>query len=334
MDIAIALILPFVVYYGIYLDLGQNRDVFPRAELHLLLDGATAFFLFALAVSTGLSISTGSGLKGLQRYLLKRGLFFLLLGGLLSIIWPTNIFILLGACSLISALIIPLNSTFLFFVAAMVVIVGVALNQFGNAKISLDPWDDNLPMSLVKHIATDGYYAVVPWLFFWLLGIIYSRGDFFSKRGKELRSMFGLVLLLIGIGIEFIFENWILSSSAPQHPFSRESIFDLHLPAFIFGASGLSIIVFNFIMSYYEKLPTNAMGDFIRYFGKMKYSILAAQGIVGGILGFKLVGLETYGAYSVIGMGIIGTVIGGLVSYFWTKRFGLGPVVKVLKMLN
>ena len=74
MDIAIALILPFVVYYGIYLDLGQNRDVFPRAELHLLLDGATAFFLFALAVSTGLSISTGSGLKGLQRYLLKRGL--------------------------------------------------------------------------------------------------------------------------------------------------------------------------------------------------------------------------------------------------------------------
>lgn len=334
MDIAIAMILPFVIYYGIYLDLGQNRHVFPRPELHLFLDGATAFFLFVLAISTGLSISTGNGLKGLQRYLLKRGVFFIILGLLLSLIWPTNIFILLGACSLLSALLIPLNSTFLFFVAAMVVIAGVTLNQFADLKIALNPWDGKLPMSLIKHITTDGYYAVVPWLFFWLLGIIYSRGDFFSKRGKELRSMFGLILLLIGIGIEFVFENWILSSSAPQHPFSRESIYDIHLPSFIFGASGLSIIVFNFIVSYYEKLPANTVGNFIRYFGKMKYSILVAQGITGGILGFKLVGLETYGAYSVIGMGVIGTLIGVLVSYFWTKRFGLGPVEKVLKMLN
>lgn len=333
MDLVIAAFLPLVIYYGIYLDLGQNREEFPRQQLHLFLDGAVGALLFSTAVSTGMSITTGNGLRALQKYLMKRGSFFLILGLVLSFIWPTNLFMLLGGCSLLSALIIPLNSTFLFFVGAIVSLGAIVMSQFGNLMIVINPWDGKLPFSLIKHFLISGPYAMMPWFFFWILGLIYSRGDFFSKRGRDLRSFMGVVLVILGILLEFYFQNILLDGfTASSHPFNRSTIFDLHLPPFLILTTGVIIILFNFIMKWNERLSAGTLVTAIRYFGKMKYSVLLAQGIVGGILGFKLTGLETYGLGSVILMGVLGSVLSIIVSYFWTKRFGLGPVEKVLKM--
>ncbi len=334
MDLVIAAVLPFVIYYGIFLDLGQNREVFPRQQLHLLLDGSVGALLFSAAVSTGMSITTGNGLKALQKYLVKRGVFFLILGALLSFIWPTNLFMLLGGCSLISALVLPLNSTFLFFIGAIVSLGAIIMSQFGDLMIHLSPWKGKFPMSLINHFLKNGPYALMPWFYFWIIGLIYSRGDFFSKRGKDLRSFLGIALIILGAFLEFFFENILLGgTSASNHPFNRSSIFDMHLPSFLVAATGLIIIVFNFLMKLNDKLQPGILITALRYFGKMKYSVLLAQGVVGGILGLKLIGLETFGLGSIIGMAVIGTTLSIIVSYFWTKRFGLGPVEKVLKML-
>lgn len=335
MDLVIATFLPFVIYYGNFLDLGQNRDVFPRQQFHLIFDGTIGVFLFSNAVSTGMAISKRSGLEALQIYLAKRGLFFILIGIALSFIWPSNLFMLLGGCAILSALVIPLNSTFLFFLGAIVSLGAISLSHFGDLLIYLSPWTGNSPMSLVNHFLKNGHYALLPWFLFWIVGLIYSRGDFFTKKGKDLRSFMGVILLIIGGFIEFFFE-YVLSggTSASNHPFNRSSILDLHLPSFLVAASGLIIIVFNLIMKFNERVESGTLITALRFFGKMKYSVLLAQAIVGGMISFRLTGLETYGCASIIAMTVSGTILSIIVSYFWTKRFGLGPVEKVLKMFN
>jgi len=155
---------------------------------------------------------------------------------------------LLGGCAILSALVIPLNSNFLFFLGAIVSFGAISLSHFGDLLIHLSPWNGQFPMSLVNHFLKNGHYALLPWFLFWIVGVIYSRGDFFTKRGKDLRSFMGIILLIIGGLIEFFFEH-ILSggTSASNHPFNRSSILDLHLPLFLIAASGLIIIVFNLV---------------------------------------------------------------------------------------
>ncbi|WP_306642425.1 DUF418 domain-containing protein [Sanyastnella coralliicola] len=333
-DLSFAFVLPLIMYYGYHLEIGQNRDFFLRDQFHLFYDGAVAMFLFLIGFATGIAGATYQGIKQVQKYVALRGFFFIALGLIMSLIWPTNLFVLLGIGSILLAVLLPLHTTFLYFLAAMIAIAAAVFNLFTEYPTNLVPWQE-LPVGTIKHYVRDGYYGVMPWLFFMIVGTIYSRTDFLRASRRNFKIVLGFVLVLVAFAFEFVFERMLSTGAISDYnPFTKITALHLLIPSFLIGGTGLCVMIFNIALQVSDRFLENPLFITLRRFGRMKYSVLVFQAIGGICAGLLLSGLETFGAQTVIILGILISVGSILFAALWLKRFDAGPVELLLNALS
>lgn len=332
-DFAFAMVLPLMIYYGAFLEIGQNRETFLREQFHLIYDGMVAVFLFLIGFTSGIAASSYRGVKRMQSYLLKRGIIFLFIGLGMSFFWPTNLFTLCGVASLALILVLPLHSTIIFFFAAIIGLSALYSYIFTEIATNLIPWRHGIRGSAM-HFLRDGYYAIFPWLIFPLLGTLYSRTDFLSRRLRSLNLVIAGLLIVIAFVLEFFFERSIGTGVIGQlHPFTKITFMHLLLPTFYIGAAGLSVLILNLALQLTEKYQDNKLIVLLRGLGRVKYTILFFQAVAGILLGLHLSGLQTYGSHTIIGFALFYTAGSTAFSFLWMKRFDAGPVEMVLNAI-
>lgn len=335
LDLAVGMLLPLIVYYGLHLGIGQGRSEFRREQFHLIFDGAVAVFMFIHGLTTGFSAGINNNSGSVQRYLMKRGLVFIGIGVVLSWFWPTNLFLLLGTASLGLALILPLHSTIIRFVGFALALYALYLYTLTDVTILLDITSQDVPLGNLLHLWQTGYYAFVPWFVFMIFGFLFSRSQLHLETAARLRYVCGTILLVAAVLVELVFENNLLHVR-PVTRASETSLTPLHgvMATFFLAAHGLALFVIQFALTLNERWPASKAMAALKHYAKMKYSMLLAQAAAGALAALLLDDGESYGAVTIVIFSIVVTIISALFAYVWSLRFAAGPVELLLRAVT
>jgi len=335
LDLAVGMLLPVIVYYGLHLGIGQSRSTFPREQFHLIFDGAVAVFMFINGLTTGFSAGINGNSGAVQRYLLKRGGVFLALGLLVSIVWPTNLFLVFGSASIAMALILPFHSTILRFLGFALALFAIYIYTLTDVNIALSIFSQAIPVGSVLHLWQNGYYAFVPWFVFMLFGFLFSRSQLHFESSARLRYVVGTLLLLAAVGAELLFEGNVLTTrQIGRADALNTSPLHLTITSFFFAAHGLALFFVQFALKINERWPDAKPMAALKHYAKMKYSMLLAQAAAGALAALLLDAGESFGALTVVIFSLIVTAISALFAYVWSLRFAAGPVELVLRALT
>ena len=335
LDLAVGLLLPFIVYFGLHLGIGQGRSQFQREQFHLIFDGAVAIFMFINGLTTGFSAGINGSSASVQRYLFKRGLVFIVLGIVVSIFWPANLFLIFGTSSLAMALILPFHSTIIRFVAFALALYALYIYTLTDVTIVLSVFSKGVPVGSFLHLLQNGYYAFVPWFVFMLFGFLFSRSQLHLESSARLRYLFGALLLFAALAIELLFEGNVLTTRQSTSA-GDAGITPLHLTmaSFFFAAHGLALFFIQFALKLNERWPASKSMAALKHYAKMKYSMLLAQATAGALAALLLGVGESFGMRTVVIFSLVVTLISALFAYVWSLRFAAGPVELVLRALT
>lgn len=335
LDVAFALSIPWIIFNGSFLEVGQRLYAFERDQFHLILDGGVAAFLFLFGLTTGLKQVVPGGLFQNQKYLVARGLLFVVIGAALSLAWSTNLYMLLGLGSILVALLLPLSSTVLFFVASLLTFGALGFYFFSPSAVSLSPWAAPIPKNAVSNFLMHGYYAALPWLFFPVAGLLYSRTDFLRYRSRNFLMFVGLGLIAAAFALEFLFESFVgMGNISSRNTFTEIGVLHLTLPSFFVGGFGFSMLILHLAVIINEKFNQTTLIGMFRKTGRLKYTSLLLYGLGILVASLLLSGEQTFGIRNIIILSFLlfaGTLVFNML---WLKRFNAGPVEMVLQLFS
>ncbi len=333
-DLIVACLLPIILYYAFHLGLGQNKAVFRRDQFHIVFDGAVAVFLFINGLTTGFATISGQSPRLMSKYLVRKGIVFLILGMALSFIRVPDFFVLIGLCSIAASVLIPLTSTLIRVFVTVLLLVSFYLYFLTDGQINIAPFFGNQPMGFIKHFVSSGYYGVLPWMVFYFGGVLHSRRLIFRvERPDWATAVIGFVFIGLAIAIEWFlsdrFHRLTDSSSAPF------PVGHLHLlfPSFIIGAFGLAFILSNLALKL-NRPSFNDRFKVFKNFAKMKYSVLLALVVAGFFASLRIGSFENFGYRTIFLFSLLVTGVLIIFAHFWLKKFSNGPVEMVLRQLT
>lgn len=334
-DVAFVLAMPLLIYISTFLELGQRSETFIRDQFHILYDGSVAAFLFLSGLAASLKQNSPAGPRLAQRYLVIRGALFVIIGLILSFFWPTNLFVLLGLCSFVLAIVLPFHTTLVFFVIAVMAIYGLFTYFFKEISTNLIPWEGFNPKHIAFYFLRDGYYGLTPWLIFMLAGGMYSRTDFLRKRSQKSLIGVGVFLLIFAFGLEFAIERFTNAGYiSKQTTFTDITFLHLTLPSFLVGAFGFSIMLLHMAIQLNDRMEVHPAMSLIRKVGRIKYTALVLYCFGGMAAGLFISGPEIFGIRNIILLSFL--LVAGIFvfTHFWLKRFDTGPVEMVMNVFN
>ena len=335
LDVAYVLAMPMIIYISTFLELGQRSETFIRDQFHILYDGSVAAFLFLSGLTASLKQNSPAGPRLAQRYLIIRGGIFVIFGLILSFFWPTNLFVLLGLCSFVLAIVLPFHTTLVFFALAVMAVYGLFTYFFKEISTNLIPWEGYNPKHIAFYFLRDGYYGLAPWLIFMLAGGMYCRTDFLRKRSQKSLIGLGAFLLLSAFGLEFAIERFTNAGYISKHAtFTDITFLHLTLPSFLVGGFGFSMLLLHLAIQLNDRMDGHPAMSLIRKVGRIKYTALALFCFGGIAAGLLISGPETFGIRNIILLSVL--LVAGIFvfTHFWLKRFDTGPVERVMNIFN
>lgn len=333
-DIAAGLLIPIALYYFFHLGIGQNKDSFRRDQFSLIFDGAVAAFVFLNGLTIGLSVAAGDGMKGVQKYLTRRGLVFIGIGCILDLTGMPHIFTLLGLLSLAASVFVPLSSLLIRVFTTVLLIIAFYFYFLTDIRINLDAFGGGSVLHFLSHHGVYGYYSLLSWAPFFLGGVLFSR-RLLDRRFKPGLGGAGRALLLVALGV---LAEILLSERFPNlggvaaspYPFMQPIQF--LYPSFMLSAFGICLVIGNLSSGTggNSVLPFSGM---LKNYGKLKYSILLAAVIGGWLASLLLTGIENYGYRTIALFTLLVWGITLLGSALWLRYFNAGPVEMLLRTI-
>ena len=244
-------------------------DFFPA--LFLFLNGYTMTLAFK---------SKKQSSSRLMGHYSRRGLVLLTLGLLFVGFWPANILIIAGICFFVSPLFIRWESLLLQILLFSVVLLSTVL---GNLDIPIFPSFAGLKLqevsavNIVGFLFFNGYYSVLPWISFFILGVV------FGKSGAKVRgwfppiAVFGTIMMIAGIVVQPLLNN-MFGGIGELNVFSNNIIsIRFHTFSFFLFESGLILMSVSAINYFGKKLNETISGAkiivWIDRFSSSKYTL-------------------------------------------------------------
>lgn len=335
LDLIYGTSLPFIFSAAFLLVLTRNTEVIPRDQFNVIFELMAAVFFFAQGISINIHFQNATRPSKQIRFMRRQGSFFLVVGMVLATYWTVNIYASIGLMLLASSFLIRLHSSILLFIATAVALASGYLYFFQmDFMVSLKPYADGFHMwnSVFSYLSYNGYYAFLPWFFFQLIGIVFCRSTLYKRS----TSVYLLGALLVGAG--FVIHSLAESYLGQDLLIMRQSNLIpgplLNLPGFILAASGLSLIVVQFGAYINKNFKEKKFILFFSQMGKMKYSLLLGQMILGGILMF-LFGDELFRKpVNLIIICLLFILLAGYTAQWWLDKNKLGPVEKLFRKFS
>jgi hypothetical protein len=335
LDLVYGVLLPFIFTVAFVLVLTRNTEVIPRDQFNVVFEFIAAVFFFIQGVSMNIHFQNASRPGKQVRFMRRQGSFFLVVGLVLASFWTVNIFVAIGLMLIISSFLMRLHSSILLFLAAAVAIASGGLYYFQlEFMVSMRPYSDGFQIwnSISAFLFYNGYYAFLPWYFFQLIGIAFCRSSLY--RTSITVYVFGFLLIGAGILVHFYGEAHLGQNVLIARQSNKIPGRSFNLPSFIIAATGLSFIALQLGVYFIRQFKENSIIVFFYQMGKMKYSLLLAQMILGGILMF-LFGDELFRKpLNLIILSVLFTVVAGYTSKSWLNKNKLGPVEKIFRKFS
>lgn len=255
-------------------------DFFPA--LFLFLNGYTMTLAFK---------SKKQSRRRLMGHYSRRGLVLFALGLLFIGFWPANILVISGVCFFISPFFIRWDSLVLQILLFSIVLLSTVL---GNVEVPIFPSFSGIKiidanaMDVVGFLFFNGYYSVLPWLSFFILGVIFGKAHVKVKGWLPPIALLGAGIMLAGILVQ-PFMNKLCGDIGELEVFSNKLIgIRFHSFSFILFQSGLILMIVPAINYFAKKWNETNFGakiiGLIDRFSSSKYTLYFFVCLQTGIL--------------------------------------------------
>jgi uncharacterized membrane protein YeiB len=251
-----------------------------------------ALFLFLNGYTMTLAFKSKKQSRSrLMGHYSRRGLVLLVLGLLFVGFWPANILVIAGACFFVSPLFIRWESVMLQILLFSVVLLSTVL---GNLDIPIYPsfsgfkLQDVSAINIVGFLFFNGYYSVLPWISFFILGIVFGKSQVKFKGWFPPIAVLGAVITVAGVVVQ-PFLNKMFGDIGELNVFSNDIMsIRFHSFSFILFESGLVLIAVSAINYFGKKWNETISGakiiGWIDRFSSSKYTLYFFVCLETGIL--------------------------------------------------
>ncbi|MEO0403653.1 MAG: hypothetical protein AAF193_02155 [Bacteroidota bacterium] len=309
-DLAYGLLLFFVVALGTAN--AQNSELYYFKDyFNVIFDGALGAFLFLNAFLLHKK-SVSSVQHSLLRAARYRAIVILILGVVLSFLYPDNLLLLIGICMLIGSVLCQLNTS---IIITVLILASLGSYVVYFAQDTVQNTSSSFIINRIEGFLYTGKFSVLPWVCVYLVGLFCSRMFLFNNRRTSLVS--GFLLILIGA----VSSVW----NGPTTPsYSILPGLQWFFPSFLIYASGLGVLVWTLFGSKSYPKWTKPLS----VVGSMRYTVLVLATFFQSIM---LLFVKEPVMIVVIWQLVLISIIIFVFIYFWRKQYTLGPVERMFR---
>ena len=314
----------------------QSNEGFFNEFIGQLRGRASATFVILAGIGLGLS----SFKKGGQTVntVVKRSIFLLILGLLNMTIFEGDILHYYAFYFLFGIFLLPFSNR------VLISIIGLLNIAFFGMLLFIDyesGWNfEELTYSgfwtidgFARNLFFNGFHPILPWLGFFLLGILLSRASLRERQVQIKMITWGLVAVIFSEIISFIFSSYVIpTDSELQFLFMTDSM--PPMPLYFIAASGSAFFIIGLCLLLSEKLRDSKIYSLIAPAGTQTLTLYIAHIIVG--LGFidavGFTGSQTSSQAFIAAL--IFCVLGTIFAFTWSKWFGRGIFESLMRKLT
>ncbi len=309
-----------------------------------LLEGR-ASALFVVLAGVGISLLTqqarlqNNNIILLQKRvtLLKRGGLLFIIGLLFSTIWPADILHFYGLYFAIAALFINASNNklclaMLFSCLTFILLLFVLNYESGWDFTTLNYLDFWTLEGMFRHIFFNGFHPVIPWISFIFIGMWLGRQDLARRKTRlAIFTLSTLTWLLTEAGIYILSQN--ISASADTLSLLSTSMMP-PMPQYIIAAASLAISMTCLSIELTQQYKETRLIHWLVCVGKLPLTLYIAHVIIGMGLMSQFNLLHTQSIEVAVLSALLFCLTAIIFSALWLKRFNMGPIEKLFRVLT
>ena len=293
---------------------------------------------FVVLAGIGLGLSSFKRESQTVSIIIKRAIFLLILGLLNMSIFEGDILHYYAFYFLFGVFLLPFSDRILIWIIGLLNVVYFCM------ILSIDyeaGWNfEELTYSgfwtidgFARNLFFNGFHPILPWLGFFLLGILLSRASLRERQVQIKMITWGLAAIIFSEIMSFIFSGYLIpTDSELQFLVMTESM--PPMPLYFLAASGSAFLVIGLCLVVSERLRDSIVYSLISPAGTQTLTLYILHIIVG--LGFinalGLTGSQTSSQAFVAA--IIFCILGTIFAFSWSKWFGRGIFESLMRKLT
>ena len=267
--------------------------------------------------------ATPTQVREMRWVLVRRGLLLYAFGALLEWVWNGTILFFYGAYFMLAALLFTLRARWLVTIAAAAAVSGHAIAWWAEdhqATWLLQPGPRS-PRGLLLNTFLNGTHPLLPWLAFFVLGILLGRIAPWSAIARPQIALGGALAVVASYALRSINPG---SRRWSTEPYSRSLVYTL-------GAAGAAVLAIAVVGAVANATRSAAVTRGLAAAGRMTLTMY-----IGHALFFNLVvtvwrwvrpaGLDVAAA---LALGYWAVAI--VAAAWWQRRWGMGPAERVYR---
>jgi len=334
-DVAYTIAIVGCVVSAFYFTMSERLLTLDRAKYHYFFDFFPALFFFLNGFTVTLTMRDRRiSSRKLLSYLSKRGAVLMLFGAITLYMWPMNIFFASGFMFVIAPYTAQWNSNLIRIIALLAVILAISLFYLGvpaHATYVLPDLSRGEMLGISGFILFNGYFSPLPWLIFFFMGLLYGREEIRPRGILPPSSLLGIVLIIAAFFIQR-FTKKIITNTSPDAALIN---FRMLLPAFVFYATGMAVILMNAVIFIFRKSKTEVIIRFVQTISSSKYSALLFQMLIG-ILTIAASNVQIFSKRFVLPLYVMAaSILTFALVFIWRKKVNtVGPMEWVIKRIS
>lgn len=338
-DIAYIIALLGTALSSCFFVLGEKTYLLNHEHLYLFLDFFPALFFFLNGLTVTLTMRDRRiSSRRLLAYLSKRGSVLFVLGLLFINSWPLNIFITSGIFYFIAPAFAQWNNIIL---RTLAVVTGMTTILLLNLDVEANVLFAGLRLnganlsSLLSFVLFNGYFSFLPWITFFIAGMLYGRSSLRPRGWIPPMS----IAMVLGVFVAYFVQNYCLGLYGPFDVINKINFpgigVKFYIPAFYIFALCSIVLLMNFLLYAFRKELGRNSTKKIQSFSSSKYSIFLFVYFFGWLVMSISNAIAYHNNSVLILLVIFVTVIGFVATYVWKNKFSsAAPVEWIIKRIS
>lgn len=323
---ALALFGMVIVNYQVVLSYEQFGPWSVPADL--LTGRAAALFVILAGIGTSLAhkrISNTPGkLRLLRLSLLKRAAFLWVAGWVFVLVWPADILHYYGVFLLVGALVIRTPSSAILAMAVLGILLSLGFLLYGNYLahwdlVTLEYQDLWTLDGFARNLFLNGFHPILPWLSFYLFGMMLGRLDWQARRTRRLSFAWGIFLFFVAKSGSVLMGT----SLAPMPP----------TPFFVVGGIGTALMTIAASFWLADTMPS-ALRQRLTATGRLAFTHYIAHVVIGLGIIEEAWGLGPHSPGYALLAALVYAAVAVELSWQWQKRWGAGPIERLFRRVT
>ena len=323
---------------NVFFAIGDRMHYLSHDHLYLVFDFFPALFLFLNGVALSLTLRDKriSSRRTLS-YNSKKGLVLVIVGLLFAKWWPINLFFITGFVYMLAPTITEWNNILLRILAIFILLVSMV---FLNLEIPATVDIKTLALQgtgwqqLVAFFIFNGYYSILPWSIFFILGLLHGRTDLRPKGILPPSSLLGLILMVGSLILEAycaVVYSFDHNKTGVMLPILS---LKMYMPSFLMFTAGMLVVFFNLANYSLRKVKNLKFIKWIQSNSASKYNTYFVIMLIGSLLNIIFNDVLFSRTWVIILLSL-GLTLGSLyLTAFWKRKFtGKTPMEWLVKRI-